>query len=117
MVLRNVAEDVGVHESTVSRVVNNKYMHTPNGVFEMRYFFHSGLTNSHGEDISSLTIKEKIRKIVDAEDSRHPLSDAAIAKRLKQEESIPIARRTVAKYREELKIPASTLRRRSLFVS
>ncbi len=117
MVLRNVAEDVGVHESTVSRVVNNKYMHTPNGVFEMRFFFHSGLTNAHGEDISSLTIKEKIRKIVEAEDPRRPLSDAAIAKLLKQEEAIPIARRTVAKYREELKIPASTLRRRSLFVS
>jgi RNA polymerase sigma-54 factor len=115
MVLRNVAEDVGVHESTVSRVVNSKYMHTPNGVFEMRFFFHSGLTNTSGEDISSLTIKEKIRHIVDDEDSKRPLSDSAIAKLLKQQENIPIARRTVAKYREELKIPASTLRRRSLY--
>jgi RNA polymerase sigma-54 factor len=115
MVLRNVAEDIGVHESTVSRVVNNKFMHTPNGVFEMRFFFHSGLTNAHGEDISSLTIKEKIRRIVEEEDPRRPLSDSAIAKRLKEDEAIPIARRTVAKYREELKIPASTLRRRSIF--
>jgi RNA polymerase sigma-54 factor len=115
MVLRDVAEDVGVHESTVSRVVNSKYMHTPNGVFEMRFFFHSGLTNTSGEDISSLTIKEKIRHIVDDEDSKRPLSDSAIAKLLKQQENIPIARRTVAKYREELKIPASTLRRRSLY--
>jgi RNA polymerase sigma-54 factor len=115
MVLRDVAEDVGVHESTVSRVVNSKYMHTPNGVFEMRFFFHSGLTNTSGEDISSLTIKEKIRHIVAEEDSKRPLSDSAIAKLLQQQEEIPIARRTVAKYREELKIPASTLRRRSLY--
>ena len=115
LVLRNVAEDVGIHESTVSRVVNNKYMHTPNGVFEMRFFFHSGLTNVYGEDVSSLTIKEKIRRVVEEEDHRHPLSDSVIAKRLKEQEEIPIARRTVAKYREELKIPASTLRRRSLF--
>jgi RNA polymerase sigma-54 factor len=115
MVLRDVAEDVGVHESTVSRVVNSKYMHTPNGVFEMRFFFHSGLTNTSGEDVSSLTIKEKIRHIVAEEDSKRPLSDSAIAKLLKQQEEIPIARRTVAKYREELKIPASTLRRRSLY--
>ena len=86
-----------------------------NGVFEMRFFFHSGLTNDSGEDISSLTIKEKIRHIVDEEDSKRPLSDSAIAKLLKQQENIPIARRTVAKYREELKIPASTLRRRSLY--
>jgi RNA polymerase sigma-54 factor len=115
MVLRDVAEDVGVHESTVSRVVNSKYMHTPNGVFEMRFFFHSGLTNTSGEDVSSLTIKEKIRNIVSEEDGKHPLSDSAIAKLLQQQEDIPIARRTVAKYREELKIPASTLRRRSLY--
>ncbi|MCZ6600493.1 MAG: RNA polymerase factor sigma-54 [Acidobacteria bacterium] len=115
LVLRDVAEDVGVHESTVSRVVNNKYMHTPNGIFEMRFFFHSGLTNMSGEDISSLTVKESIRHIVDGEDSRHPLSDSAIAKILMQQEQIPIARRTVAKYREELRIPASTLRRRSVF--
>ncbi|MFQ5700449.1 MAG: RNA polymerase factor sigma-54 [Acidobacteriota bacterium] len=115
MVLRDVAEDIGVHESTVSRVVNNKYMHTPNGVFEMRFFFHSGLTNNFGEDISSLTIKEKIRHLVEQEDAGRPLSDSAIARHLKENERLPIARRTVAKYREELKIPASTLRKRALF--
>jgi RNA polymerase sigma-54 factor len=115
MVLRNVAEDVGIHESTVSRVVNNKYMHTPNGVFEMRFFFHSGLATTYGEEISSLAIKEKIRLAIKDEDPRQPLSDSAIAKRLKEQEYLPIARRTVAKYREELRIPASTLRRRSHF--
>ena len=114
LVLRDVAADVGVHESTVSRVVNNKYMHTPHGVFEMRYFFHSGLTNDFGEDVSSLTIKDKIRRLIEAEDPRHPLSDSVLASQLKQEAQIPIARRTVAKYREELRIPASTLRRRAL---
>jgi RNA polymerase sigma-54 factor len=114
MVLRNVAEDVRIHESTVSRVVNNKYMHIPNGVFEMRFFFHSGLATTYGEEISSLAIKEKIRLAIGKEDPRRPLSDSTIAKRLKEEEYLPIARRTVAKYRGELRIPASTVRRRSL---
>jgi RNA polymerase sigma-54 factor len=111
LVLRVVAEDIGMHESTVSRVVNNKYMHTHRGLFEMRFFFHSGIASNRGaENVSSLTVKDKIRKIIDAEDAKRPYSDAAIVKILKAE-GLQIARRTVAKYREELKIPSSSNRR------
>jgi len=110
-VLRDVADDIGMHESTVSRVVNNKYMHTHRGVFEMRFFFHSGIASTRGSDsVSSLTVKDKIRKIVAAEDSKRPLSDSSIVKMLKAE-GLQIARRTVAKYREELKIPSSSTRK------
>src|SRR5262245_12301086 len=110
LVLRDVATDIGMHESTVSRVVANKYMHTPRGVYEMRYFFHSGITSSGGEAISSVTIKDKIRKMIDEEDSAHPLSDSRIAELL-EHDGLPLARRTVAKYREELRIPPSNLRK------
>jgi RNA polymerase sigma-54 factor len=111
LVLRDVADDIGMHESTVSRVVNNKYMHTHRGLFEMRFFFHSGIPSTRGgENVSSLTVKERIRKIVSAEDTGRPYSDAAIVKILKAE-GLQIARRTVAKYREELKIPSSSARR------
>lgn len=112
MVLREVAEDIGMHESTVSRVVNNKYLHTPRGLFEMRFFFHSGLAGADGEAVSSLTVKEKIKRMVGGEDARHPLSDQALAEALRRE-GLQIARRTVAKYREELRIPPSTQRRRA----
>src|SRR6476659_8551380 len=74
LVLRDVANDIGMHESTVSRVVNNKYMHTPQGVFELKYFFHSGISSSYGESVSSVTIKQRIRKIIENEDPRKPLS-------------------------------------------
>ncbi len=110
MVLRDVAEDIEMHESTVSRVVNGKYMHTPQGIFEMRFFFHSGLGHASGSEVSSVSVKDKIRKLIEAEDARRPLSDAAVAKRL-GEGGLRIARRTVAKYREELHIPASKARR------
>jgi RNA polymerase sigma-54 factor len=110
LVLRDVATDIGMHESTVSRVVANKYMHTPRGVFELRFFFHSGITSRMGEAVSSVTIKDKIRKMIDVEDSARPLSDSRIAERLKSE-GLPLARRTVAKYREELRIPPSNLRK------
>ncbi len=110
LILRDVADDIGMHESTVSRVVNNKYMHTPRGLFEMRWFFHRGIASSLGEDISSLTVKQKIRRIVEAENPRKPLSDSEIVKLL-QAEGLRIARRTIAKYREELRIPSSTSRR------
>ncbi len=110
LVLRDVANDIGMHESTVSRVVANKYMHTPRGVYEMRYFFHSGITSSGGEAVSSVTIKDKIRKMIDEEDTAHPLSDSRIAELLEQD-GLPLARRTVAKYREELRIPPSNLRK------
>ena len=113
LVLRDVADDIGMHESTVSRVVKNKYMHTHRGLFEMRFFFHSGIpSNYQRESISSLTVKERIRKIVAQEDNRRPLSDAAIVKVLTAE-GLQIARRTVAKYREELRIPSSSVRKQS----
>ena len=110
LVLRDVANDIGMHESTVSRVVNNKYIHTPQGVFEMKYFFHSGINSSYGESVSSVTIKQRIKKIVEAEDPQKPLSDSRIVGML-QEEGLILARRTIAKYREELKIPTSSQRK------
>ena len=110
LVLRDVANDIGMHESTVSRVVNNKYMHTPQGVYEMKYFFHSGISSSFGESVSSVTIKQRIRKIIEAEDQRRPLSDSKIMSIL-QKEGLVLARRTIAKYREELKIPTSNQRK------
>ena len=110
LVLRDVASDIGMHESTVSRVVANKYMHTPRGVFELRFFFHSGITSSMGEAVSSVTIKQRIRKMIEEEDPQRPLSDSRIAELLGAE-GLPLARRTVAKYREELRIPPSNLRK------
>jgi RNA polymerase sigma-54 factor len=110
LVLRDVANDIGMHESTVSRVVNNKYMHTPQGVYEMKFFFHSGISSSYGESVSSVTIKQRIRKIIENEDPRKPLSDSKIVNIL-QKEGLMLARRTIAKYREELKIPTSNQRK------
>jgi RNA polymerase sigma-54 factor len=85
-------------------------MHTPGGVYEMRFFFHSGITSSMGEAVSSVTIKDKIRKMIEGEDAVHPLSDSRIAELLAGD-GLPLARRTVAKYREELRIPPSNLRK------
>jgi RNA polymerase sigma-54 factor len=110
LVLRDVADDIQMHESTVSRVVSNKYMHTPRGLFLMKYFFHSGIDSDTGEDISSLTVKKKIQSYIEGEDPRKPLSDSKIMKIL-NDEGINIARRTVAKYRDELNIPSSTDRK------
>jgi RNA polymerase sigma-54 factor len=110
LVLRDVADDIQMHESTVSRVVSNKYMHTPRGLFLMKYFFHSGIDSDTGEDISSLTVKKKIQSYIENEDPRKPLSDSKIMKIL-NDEGINIARRTVAKYRDELNIPSSTDRK------
>src|SRR5215204_502611 len=110
LVLRDVANDIGMHESTVSRVVNNKYMHTPQGVFEMKFFFHSGISSSYGDAVSSVTIKNRIKKIIEGEDPKKPLSDSKIVNIL-QREGLMLARRTIAKYREELKIPTSNQRK------
>ncbi len=110
LVLRDVANDIGMHESTVSRVVTNKYMHTPQGVFEMKFFFHSGISSAYGESVSSVTIKQRIKKIIENEDARKPLSDSKIVSIL-QREGLVLARRTIAKYREELKIPTSNQRK------
>lgn len=111
LVLRDVADDIAMHESTVSRVTTNKYIHTPQGVFELKFFFHSGLESTSGDDVSSVAIKEKIRQLVEEEDPEHPLSDKAIETELTNA-GVAIARRTIAKYREELHLPSSIERKR-----
>ena len=110
MVLRDVAEDIHMHESTVSRATANKYVHTPQGLFELKFFFQSGLKGGNGEDVASESVKEKIRGIIGAEDPRKPYSDQHIAAMLSTD-SIDIARRTVAKYREAMGILPSSKRR------
>ena len=110
LILRDVAERVGVHESTVSRVVSNKYMQTPRGILPMKYFFNTGIGTMDGGDVSAMRVKERLKSLVDAEDARHPLSDQVLADLLKRE-GILLARRTVAKYREELNIPSSGRRK------
>jgi RNA polymerase sigma-54 factor len=108
--LRDVADDIEMHESTVSRVTTNKYVHTPQGIFELKYFFNSSINRFRGEAIASESVKEKIRKIIRNEDSRRPLSDQRIAEMLKAGD-IDIARRTVTKYREAMRLLSSTKRR------
>ncbi len=110
MVLRDVARDIEMHESTVSRVVTNKYMHTPRGVYEMKFFFHGGIGTTAGGEISSVSVKEKIKKLIEAEDPRRPVSDSKIAKELRKQ-GLDIARRTIAKYRETMNIPSSNRRK------
>ncbi len=110
MVLRDIAEEIGMHESTISRVTTNKYMHTPRGVFEFKYFFSSHLSSDSGEDQSSTSVRAKIRKLINAENAAKPLSDSKITSLLK-DEGISVARRTVAKYREAMNIPSSSERR------
>ncbi|MCK5378663.1 MAG: RNA polymerase factor sigma-54 [Acidobacteria bacterium] len=110
MVLRQVAEDIGMHESTISRVVSNKYMDTPRGLFPMKFFFHSGVDSAKGGAVSSLVVKEKIKKMIEIEDENKPLSDSKIMRTL-QREGVRLARRTVAKYREEMGIPSSDKRK------
>jgi len=110
MVLRDVAEEIGMHESTISRVTTNKYMHTPRGVFEFKYFFSSHLASASGEDRSSTSVRAKIRKLIAAESAEKPLSDSKITNLLK-DDGITVARRTIAKYREAMNIPSSSDRR------
>jgi RNA polymerase sigma-54 factor len=110
LVLRDVAESIGMHESTISRVTTNKYMHTPRGVFEFKYFFSSHLSSADGQDQSSTSVRAKIRKLIGGENPAKPLSDSKIANLL-GDEGITVARRTVAKYREAMKIPSSSERR------
>jgi RNA polymerase sigma-54 factor len=110
LVLKDVADDIGMHESTISRATANKYAHTPQGIFELKFFFTSGVKAVSGEDISAETVKEKIRTMVAGEGPDGPLSDQAIADKLCAE-SINIARRTVAKYRQALGILPSARRK------
>jgi len=108
--LRDVADDIEMHESTVSRVTTNKYVHTPQGIFELKYFFNSSINRFDGEALASESVKEKIRKIIESEDPSRPMSDQRIAEMLKAA-NIDIARRTVTKYREAMNILSSTQRR------
>jgi RNA polymerase sigma-54 factor len=110
MVLKDIAEEIGMHESTISRVTTSKYMHTPRGVFEFKYFFSSHLSTASGEDQSSTSVRAKIRKLIAGENPHKPLSDSKITNLLKAE-GISVARRTVAKYREGMNIPSSSERR------
>jgi RNA polymerase sigma-54 factor len=110
LVLKDVADDIGMHESTISRATANKYAHTPQGIFELKFFFTSGVRGASGEDISAETVKEQIRTLVAGEPHDNPLSDQAIAELLRARE-IQIARRTVAKYRQALGILPSANRR------
>jgi RNA polymerase sigma-54 factor len=112
MILRDVAEAVGMHESTISRVTTNKYVHTPQGLFELKYFFNSSIRRVGEDDIASESVKQAIKKIIDDEDKENPLSDQAIVDLLEKSEGIKIARRTVAKYREMLGILSSSKRKR-----
>ncbi|UCH01073.1 MAG: RNA polymerase factor sigma-54, partial [Deltaproteobacteria bacterium] len=112
MVLRDVAEDIQMHESTVSRVMNSKYMYTPFGIFELKYFLNSGIQSVNGVDkVASLSVKESLKEIVRTEDKSKPYSDQGIATILKRS-NIEIARRTVAKYREVLGILPSNQRKK-----
>lgn len=113
LVLKTVADDIEMHESTVSRVTNNKYVHTPHGIFELKYFFNSAIGRFDAEDIASESVKEKIRHLITSEDHRKPLSDQAIVNLLERSD-INIARRTVTKYREMMGI-ASSSKRKKLF--
>ncbi|MDD5169285.1 MAG: RNA polymerase factor sigma-54, partial [Syntrophales bacterium] len=111
LVLRDVALDVEMHESTISRVVTNKYMQTPTGLFELKYFFSSGISTTGGDAIASKSVKEEIRKLISEEDQKKPLSDSEIVERLSAS-GINIARRTVAKYREMMNVLPSSRRKK-----
>src|SRR5271170_4564287 len=112
MILRDVAESVGMHESTISRVTTNKYVHTPQGLFELKYFFNSSIRRMAEDDIASESVKQAIKKIIEEEDKQLPLSDQQIVELLAKRDGIQIARRTVAKYREMLGILSSSKRKK-----
>lgn len=110
MMLKDVAEDIGMHLSTISRVVNRKYAHTPQGVIELRRFFSEGMMNEDGEEVSTRILKLRIKKLVEEEDSKKPLTDEQIVKILSKE-GVKLSRRTVAKYRDQMNIPGSRERK------
>ncbi|MFC1583834.1 RNA polymerase sigma-54 factor, partial [Candidatus Neomarinimicrobiota bacterium] len=110
MVLKDIAEDVDMDISTISRVTNGKYVQTPQKIFELKYFFSEGMTTDEGEEVSTRIIKEALQTIINDEGKQQPLNDETLARMLK-DEGYPVARRTVAKYREQLKIPVARLRK------
>ena len=113
MVLRDVADEIEVHESTVSRVTTNKYVQCPHGIFELKYFFNAGIQRVQGEDLAAEAVKQKIRKLISEENSKKPLSDQKIVELLLAQ-NVKIARRTVAKYREGMGILSSSQRKNVL---
>ena len=110
MMIKEVAEEIGVHPSTVSRAVSSKYAHTPQGVFELRYFFSEAVQGPLGSGTPLLIVKRRVKKMIEEENASHPLTDEQITARL-QSEGIQVTRRTVAKYREDMKIPSTHQRR------
>ncbi len=110
MMIKEVAEEIGVHPSTVSRAVSNKYVHTPQGVYELRYFFSESVQGPEGGGTSLLILKRRVKKLIEEEDPKHPLTDEQIT-RILQSQGIQVTRRTVAKYREDMKIPSTHQRR------
>jgi len=111
MMIKEVAEEIGVHPSTVSRAVSNKYVHTPQGVYELRFFFSEGVNGPEGGDLPLMLLKKKVRKLIEEENSAKPFTDDALAAEL-QRQGIQVTRRTVAKYREDMQIPSTHQRRR-----
>ena len=111
MMIKEVAEEIGVHPSTVSRAVANKYVHTPQGVYELRFFFSEGVNGPEGGDLPLMLLKKKVRKLIEDEDARKPLTDDALTMEL-QRQGIQVTRRTVAKYREDMNLPSTHARRR-----
>ncbi|MGA9208825.1 MAG: RNA polymerase sigma-54 factor, partial [Terriglobales bacterium] len=110
MMIKEVAEEIGVHPSTVSRAVANKYAHTPQGVFELRYFFSESVNGPEGSNTSLLILKRRVKKLIEEEDPARPLTDEQIT-RILQSQGIQVTRRTVAKYREDMHIPSTHQRR------
>ena len=110
MMIKEVAEEIGVHPSTVSRAVANKYAHTPQGVFELRYFFSESVNGPEGGNTSLLILKRRVKKLIEEEDSARPLTDEQLT-RILQSQGIQVTRRTVAKYREDMRIPSTHQRR------
>lgn len=111
LILKDIADDINMHESTVSRITTNKYVATPHGIFELKFFFNSGLELDDGSQVGSESVKALIKKFIADEDSKAPLSDERIGEMLKERLKVNIARRTVAKYRTALDIPSSSRRK------
>ena len=111
LILKDIAEDIEMHESSVSRITTNKYVSTPHGVFELKFFFNSALSSDDGDSVGSESVKALIKKMIGKEDPKNPLADEKLCELLKQEIGVDIARRTVAKYRTALNIPSSSKRK------
>ncbi len=112
LILKEVAEDIEMHESTVSRITTNKYVSTPHGIFELKFFFNSALGLDDGSQVGSESVKATIKKLISEENSKKPLSDEKIAEMLKEQLEVNIARRTVAKYRTAMGILSSSKRKK-----